>query len=300
MKFNKIISVDNTGLEKWVKKELEEIAHEVVFYDDFPKDNDVIISRISDAECLLVSWNTIIDKEVIKACDNIKYIGMCCSLYDEKSSNVDIIAARNQEITVLGVSDYGDEGPVEFIISELIRLLHGFGIHQWKEETLELTNQKLGIIGLGTTGKMLAKAAQLFGMDVYYYSRSRKIELEQEGIKYLDLIDLLKEVDIVSTHLPRNTIILDGREFEALGNNKIVINTSLEPTFNMPSFKKWIVNKGNYAILDSVGMGKFYNELKTYENVIYSHKVSGWTYQAQERLSKKALINILNYLSEQK
>lgn len=297
-KFNKIVSVDNTGLEVWAKKKLHELADEVKFFDDFPTNNSEIISRINDADGLLVSWNTPIDKEVIESCKNIKYIGMCCSLYDEKSANVDIGTARKNDITVLGVRDYGDEGLIEFIISELIRLLHGLGKHHWKKEILELTNQKLGIIGIGVTGKMLAERAKEFGMDVYYYNRSRKLDYEKTGIKYLKLDDLLREVDILSTHLPRNTVILNKRELELFGNNKILINTSLDPTFNVDSFSEWIVKEGNYAIFDRAAMGRFYEQFKKYENVIYSEKVAGWTQQAKERLSFKVLKNIDNYLDK--
>ncbi len=298
MKFNKIVSVDNTGLEKWVKEKLLELADEAIFYDDFPTNNSEIISRINDADCVLVSWNTPIDKEVIESCSKIKYIGMCCSLYDEKSANVDINTAKKHDITVLGVRDYGDEGVIDFVISELIRLLHGFGKHQWKEEILELTNQKLGIIGLGVTGKMLAERAKAFGMDVFYYNRSRKLELEEAGIKYLELDELLGEVDILSTHLPKNTIILDEEEFKLFGNNKILINTSLEPTFNVTAFTEWIVNKDNYSLFDRGGMGRFYEQFKKYENVIYAEKVAGWTRQAKERLSVKVLENIEKYLEQ--
>ncbi|WP_432409328.1 NAD(P)-dependent oxidoreductase [Wukongibacter sp. M2B1] len=297
IKFNKIVSIDNTGLEKEVKAKLHDLADEVVLYDDYPTNNVDIISRIGDAECVLVSWNTRIDKEVIESCPSIKYIGMCCSLYDENSANVDINTAKKYGITVLGVRDYGDEGLVEFVISELIRLLHGFGKHQWKEEVLELTNQRLGIVGLGTTGIMLAEKAKAFGMEVFYYSRSRKLDLEKEGIKYRKLNDLLKEVDILSTHLPRNTIILREEGFELFGNNKILINTSLEPTFDVSSFVEWIKNKGNYAIFDRVAMGAFYEELKRNDKVIFSEKVSGWTKQAKERLSVKVLENIYGYLN---
>jgi len=49
---------------------------------------------------------------------------MCCSLYDEDSANVDIKIAKLNNIEVRGVRDYGDEGLIEFIISELIRLLN--------------------------------------------------------------------------------------------------------------------------------------------------------------------------------
>lgn len=275
-----------------VKNKLNDLADEVILYDDYPTNNSEIISRIDDAECVLVSWNTRIDKGVIESCPNIKYIGMCCSLYDEKSANVDIGTAKKHGITVLGVRDYGDEGLVEFVISELIRLLHGFGKHQWKEETLELTNQKLGIVGLGATGIMLAEKAKAFGMDIFYYSRSRKLDLEKKGVKYLELNKLLEKVDILSTHLPRNTIILNKEEFELLGNNKILVNTSLEPTFNVPDFEEWIAKKGNYAIFDRVAMGVFYENLKKHDKVIFSEKVSGWTKQAKGRLSIKVLENI--------
>lgn len=296
MKFKKIVSVDNTGLTPDIKIEIEKLANEVIWYYDYPKECSELISRIGDADCVLVSWNTPIRDEVIKACPNIKYIGMCCSLIDEESANVDIKAAREKGITVLGVRDYGDEGVVEYIISELVRLLHGFGEHQWKSEELELTNQRLGIIGMGMLGKMLAKRAQGFGMEVFYYSRTRKPEIELDGVYYLALPELLKSCDIITTHLPRNTVALGPDEFESLGNNKIIVNTSLEPTFDVEEFAKWINRDGNYAIFDKVAMGKHYDTLKNYKKVIYTDKVTGFTYQAKERLSKKVLANIEAFL----
>ncbi len=47
---------------------------------------------------------------------HLKYIGMCCSLYDENSANVDIITAGKNNISVKGINDYhfnwlGFEGP---------------------------------------------------------------------------------------------------------------------------------------------------------------------------------------------
>lgn len=298
MKFEKIVSVDNTGLVGEVKKKLLSLGKEVVFHDDYPKNNSEIIERIKDADCVLVSWNTIIDKEVIDSCENLKYIGMCCSLYDEKSSNVDIAASREKGIKVLGVRDYGDEGVIEFILSQLISLLHGFGEHQWKAEEFELTNQKLGIIGLGTLGSMLAIKAKNMGMDVSYFNRSRKPELEAIGIKFVEIKDLLESVDIVSTHLPRNTMIIDKENFENLGNGKILVNTSLEPTFDVKAFADWISRDGNYGIFDRVAMGAHYEELKRYRNVIYTDKVAGWAAQAKERLSYKVIDNIERYFKE--
>jgi lactate dehydrogenase-like 2-hydroxyacid dehydrogenase len=297
MKFKRIVSIDNTGLIDSVKERLKELADEVIFYDDFPTSNKEIISRIGDADCVLTSWNTRIGREVIENCNNLKYIGMCCSLIDEKSANVDISAAKEHGITVFGVRDYGDEGVIEFIISELIRLLHGYGDYQWKEEVMELTNQKLGIIGMGAVGSMLAERALSFGMKVCYYNRSRKPELEAKGVLYMELEDLLSEVDILSTNLPRNTIVLHKRHFDLFGNHKIFINTTLGPTFEIPAFTEWLAQDGNYAIFDKEAMGVNFEEFKEYQKLVYSNKTAGWTAQAKERLSYKVLENINKYFS---
>jgi len=302
MRFRKIVSVDNTGLEPWAKEKLSELANEVVFYEDYPEDNNEIISRIKGnqqsgipADCVLVSWNTPIDREVIESCPSIKYIGMCCSLYDEKSANVDIRAAHENGINVLGIRNYGDEGVIEFILSELIQLLHGFGEYRWQDEPLELSYQKLGIIGLGTTGKMLAERAMAFGMELSYFSRTRKMEFEKKGVQYLSLAELLKKVDIISTHLPKYTVVLGEEEFKLFGNGKIFINTSLQPTFDILAFRQWIKNDGNYAIFDKEAMGDYHDEFQSMDRVITSDIVSGWTRQAQKRLSEKVLENIQIY-----
>jgi len=304
LQFKKLVAVDNTGLEVDEKEELTKYAEEVVLYEDFPSNPLEIISRINGktsnsthADAVLVSWNTSIDRYIIEQCPSIRYIGMCCSLFDEKSANVDIQAAREKGIQVLGIYDYGDEGVIEFIISELIRLFHGFGEHMWQEEPVELTGHKLGIIGLGTTGKMLADRALSFGMKVFYHSRSRKPDYEKKGVEYLEIAELLSTVDVVSTHLPKYTVVFGQKEFEELGNGKILVNTSLEPTFEIEPFIEWITNKNNYTIFDKVAMGSQFERLKDLEGVIYCNKVSGWTKQAKKRLSEKVIKNIETFLS---
>ncbi|WP_454052346.1 D-isomer specific 2-hydroxyacid dehydrogenase family protein [Clostridium sp. Marseille-Q7071] len=299
MKFNKIVCIDKTGLEPWAIEELKKYSKKTIeVFDDYPQNNSEIIQRIKDADCVLVSWNIQISKEVIERCSQIKYIGMCCSLYNENSANVDIKTARVNNIEVRGVRDYGDEGVVEFIISELIRLLKGLGEYQWRNEPVELMQREIGIIGMGTTGRMLAKIASDFGMKVYYFSRNRKLDIENEGIEYLPLNELLKRTEIVSIHLPKNTMILGKDEFSLFGNGKILINTSLGTTFQVPAFLEWIQRKGNFAIYDEDGVGSYKKEFEKYPNIILSKKVAGWTKEARQRLSNKVLQNIEEFLNE--
>lgn len=297
--FNKVVVVDNTGMNDEAKAKLAKFSKTAIFYDDFPTDKNEIISRIGDADCLMVSYCTPITSEIINSCKNLKYIGMCCTLYNEKSSNVDIIAAKERGITVTGIKDYGDGGVIEFGVSSLIWLLHGFGPNQWKERPHELSNQKIGIIGLGTTGLKLAKALQFFGADLYYSDLARKYDAEDLGIKYLPLEDLLKTVDIISTHLPKNSNLLQEHHFNLLGNGKILLNTSIGPTFSVSALKKWLSDKNNFYICEDVGIGDCLNELKDFENVFYINKCAGSSVECTKRLSQKSIENVLNFLESE-
>lgn len=294
--FEKIVVVDPTGLNKKAEKQLADLGKTVIFYTDISKTEKELIQRIGDADCVLVSYNTQIGRHVIEDCPQIRYIGMCCSLYSEESANVDIVAARERGITVLGIRDYGDEGVVEYVISELVRLLHGFGAHQWKPNVYELTGQKVGIIGLGRTGRMIADALRFLGMDVFYYSRKRKPDAEKEGIKFRYLSELLGQVDILCTCLPRNTIMLGMEEFRLFGNRKILINTSVGLTSDLSDLRNWLRNDShNFYLCDGVGMGSYAQTLTQFDNVLYTEKVSGHSVQCMERLSAKVIANIESY-----
>lgn len=299
--FGKIVAVDETLLTGAYECELHKWGKEVVVYHDFPSEADDVISRIGDADCLLVSFRTLIGKEVMDACRNLKYIGMYCSVYDPRSCNVDLAEAERKGITVKGVRDYGDEGVVEYVISELVRLLHGFGGRRWKEQPTELTGQKVGIIGLGKTGGMVADAFRLFGASVSYYSRNRKPDGDAKGYVYKSLHCLLKECDIVCTCLPRNTYVLGREEFALFGNRKILVNTSVGPTFQVDALEEWLKdNPQSLYLCDATAMGNLAERLSGIENVLYTPYISGKSEQSVERLNRKALRNLQEFLSGEK
>lgn len=290
MKFDKIVSVDYTGIDEFVHNELKELCNNLIIYNDFPKSQEEIINRCKDADAILVSWNTPITDLIIKSLPKLKYIGMCCSLYDEASSNVNIKQAKEQGILVKGVMHYGDNGVVEFIFSELIRLFKGIGEVQYRDEQIELEDINLGIIGYGTVGKMVADTGKFFSMNISYYNRTKKDNIIYE---YKPLEKLLRESDVISTHLPRHTVVLNKKEFKQLGNGKVLINTGLTPSFELDAFDQWINNKGNFAIFDSVSVTKeFKTKYQSYKNVIMCDKVTGFTKNARRRLAYKVIENI--------
>lgn len=296
--FQKITIIDSCGLTAPIVEQITAQSNSPIrIYNDFPDSDREILNRIADSDAILVSWHTKVNAEVIKASPNLKYIGMCCSLYDESAANVDIAQARKQGIVVKGVRDYGDDGTLEFIFAELIYLMKGLGARRWQPENRELKGKSMGIIGMGTLGTMVARTAQHFGMKVFYFNRSRKPELEAEGFGFLSLNELSATCDVISTHLPKNSNVMGGAEFRHKKPNSILVNTSIGLTFDRLAFVDWIKNDpSSFAIFDGPGVGEFYDEFSNYPNIILSDRSSGFTLEAQSRLSEKVLENIRDFI----
>lgn len=298
MTFQKITIIDSCGLTSPVLEQITLLSTEpiIVHYDD-PADDAEILNRIADSDCILVSWRTKVNAEVIQASPTLKYIGMCCSLYDEKAANVDILQARKQGIMVKGVRDYGDDGTLEFIFAELIYLVKGLGAHRWQAENRELRGKTMGIIGMGTLGTMVARTARHFGMNVFYFNRSRKPDLEAEGFEFLPLNELMARCDVVSLHLPKNSFVLGEAEFRNKKPNSILVNTSIGLTFDKAAFLSWIsCDPTSFAIFDAPGVGEHSEEFSNFPNTIISDRSSGFTLEAQTRLSEKVLTNMQSFL----
>ncbi|MDT2634750.1 NAD(P)-dependent oxidoreductase [Enterococcus dongliensis] len=290
-KFKKMVAIEPTKLlPEWDEK-LKDLAEETIFYKDIPTEATTISERIGDADCVLLSFTSFIDKEVLDACPNIRYIGICASLYAPENANVDILHAEKKGIVVTGVRDYGDEGVKEYAISELVRLLQGRGPAMWKAEPMELTGVKVGIVGMGTVGSLLARTMTFFGMDVNYYSRTRKPELEKElAMEYLPLNDLLQKVDIMITCLNKNVVLLDETAFKLFGNGKILMNVSIAPSHEVAALKYWLAQPGNFAFSDTeAGLGK---EVIGLSNVFAGQTNAGLTSMAKVRLAQKVIENI--------
>ena len=302
--FKKIVAVEPLNLIPSAEKALFDYAEEVVFYPNSPQSAEEMALRIGDADAVLISYISRLGEDALAQCPNVKYIGMCCSLYTPESANVDIRYANSRGITVLGVRDYGDEGVVEYVVSELVRCLHGFGIRNdgtpqepWDGVPREITGTKVGIVGLGKSGGMVADALRFFGAEISYFARSEKEDAKQKGYRYLPVRELVKENEVIITCLNRGVVLLHEEEFEAMGDRKILINTGLSPAWDEEPFEKWI-GRDNRCYCDTlIALGN--EKFLTHPNVHCMQVSVGRTRQAFVRLSEKVLTNIENYLKTQ-
>src|SRR5690606_38030143 len=298
--FKKLVAIEPVSLIPSAEKQLETFAHEVILYDDIPKDDEEIAARIGDADAVLLSYTSTLGREALEKCPNVRYIGMCCSLYSPETANVDIYYANERGIAVTGIRDYGDEGVVEYVISELVRCLHGFGNNPdgspakpWDGVAREITGLKAGIVGLGKSGGMIADALKFFGADISYFARNEKKEAREKNYEFVPLEKLLPESEVVITCLNKNVILLHDDEFKQLGDRKILFNTGLSPAWDEAPFEKWLEgdNRVYCDTVDALGGEKFLS----HPHVRCMQVSTGRTRQAFDRLSEKVLVNISEY-----
>ena len=297
--FKKIVIIEPINMLDVHKKILNEYALEVVAYDSIPTSDDEKIKRIADADCLLVSYTSSIDEYVINKAPNLKYIGMCCSLYSKESANVDITAAELKGITVKGIRDYGDAGVAEYIIYELVKFLEGYDGLKWDSYAHEITNLKCGVVGLGTSGTLIARTLKFFNADVSYYSRTRKEQLEKEyGFKYKDLNTLCSESEAIFLALNKNVFLLTEEQFKLMSGKRILFNTSIGPGFDVLALEEWLKDENHFFFgdtLSTIGDEKLWHLPNTYT---INRSAGGKSYEAYYRLGEKVLNNIKEYISK--
>lgn len=295
-KFKLLTAIEPVNMLPEAEARLSNYAEEVKIYRDIPASPEEIVKRIGDADAVLFSFTSRLTADIIEQCPNLRYIGMCCSLYSPESANVDIKYSMAHGITVTGIRDYGDEGVIEYVISELVRRLHGFGCEPWLGSPSEITGLRAGIVGLGKSGGMIADAMKFFGAEIKYFARSAKPWAEERGYRFTPLTELLEWSDVVFCCLNRNTILLHEAELKSLGSHKLLFNTGLSPAWDDEPFARWL-DGDNHCYCDTFGAAGG-ERFISHPHMHCMGVSTGLTRQAYVRLGDKVCANIEGFLKD--
>lgn len=289
-RFKRVVVVDSlrSMMTDATKEDIGKLSEQAVtFPDSDPESDEETAQRIGDADCALLSIYTGLPKAVLDRCPNLRYVGIAGT----SKLSVDTEEAERRGITVANVTAYGDEPTSEFVFLQLMLLLRGLGGHVWKGRISELNGKTIGIIGLGAVGREVARRALGFGMEVLYCQRRRNEEWEAKGLAYAQLDDLLRSSDVISVNVPRDTMVLRGRELSLIPDESILVNTSVGRTIEPGALEDWLEKGRNFAIFDAAAMGS-YRGIGSHERLIACAQVAGDTSETVGRLNSKFVANI--------
>jgi glycerate dehydrogenase len=195
-----------------------------------------VAGAIAGAEVVLVN-KLRLTRETIEGAPNLKLIGLAAT----GTNNVDLDAARERGVAVCNLRDYCTASVVQHVFGVLLLLTHKLreydalvrsGAWQRGEQFClldypirELTGRKLGIVGYGTLGRGVARAARAFGLEVLVANRPGGDRMPGR----IDLDELLPQVDVLSLHCPLSpatTGLIGARQLELMKPDAVLINTA--------------------------------------------------------------------------
>ena len=200
-------------------------------------ERDIAIKEIVDSDAYLASAAIQIDEDFLKHANNLKIIGSPSTGTD----HMDLNLIKNKGICCYDISKEFDLINSFTATSELVfTLLLSFirkiipasqdannGI--WAREKysgVQLLNKTFGIIGLGRLGKISAKIAKGFGMNIIAYDTNEK---NVNGVQMVDLDYLSRKSDFISIHVHLNSStenLINLDLFKKMKETTIIINTS--------------------------------------------------------------------------
>lgn len=274
---------------------------------------DQILERAANAEIVLTN-KVILNRETISRLPRLRYIGVLATGYNV----VDIAAARERNIPVTNIPDYGTSSVAQHTFALLLELTHHVGHHaqtvrdgRWSRSAdfcyadfplLELDGLTLGLVGFGRIGREVAKIAQAFGLRVLVHSRTRPDALPP-GVEFVALDEVFSRADIVSLHCPLTPDtknLVNAARLGAMKPGAFLLNTSRGPLVDEPALAA-ALNTGRIAgaALDvlSTEPPPADNPLLTAKNCLITPHIGWATRAARERLMKIAVANIRAFLN---
>lgn len=307
MKFKKILllGINETALSKEGWSKLDALAEKRV--NAKPEDPQ-LKSQLADADCLLSGFGVKIDKGIIDAAPNLKYIGVFATAFNF----VDTAYAKTKGIAVCNVAGYSTEAVAEFVFAALLEYLRDLegskklGRDGVNEPTGalggELKGKIFGIFGLGHIGGRVAEIALGFGADVRYWSRNRKPEMEAKGAKYEAADDLIPKCDVLSfhfAHTPETANFMSRSRISKLKKSAILVKTISAETFDLDALEEKL-SKGEVSFIfenDEEVPKEIFQRLSKYKTCLFYPSNAFATKEAMSRRQDIFISNIENYLN---
>lgn len=180
-----------------------------------------LLPALADVDAVLIRSATKMDAEAIAAARNLKVIARAGVGLD----NVDVPAATQAGVMVVNAPTSNITSAAELAVGLLLatarniapanQALKGGAWKRSKYGGVELLDKKVGVVGFGRIGQLVAERLKGFGMEILAYDPYVSAQKAgQLGARLVTLDELLAEADFITVHLPKSpeTLGLIGKD----------------------------------------------------------------------------------------
>jgi len=255
-----------------------------------------------------------ITHKIIESLPDLKLIITRSVGYD----HIDLVAAKEKDIAVCNVPNYGSHVIAEHVFALLLSGLRHITKGDKRIERdkkfsfsslrgISLKGKNLGIIGTGKIGKNVARIASSgFLMNVFAYDPYPDKDLALENhFSYTDLKTIWEKSDIITLHCPllKDTKhLINNKSISAMKDGIVIVNTSRGGVIDTNALTKGLKSKKvSYAFLDVLEHEnniKENKELLELPNVIVTQHIAFYADDSMRKMYSEAFATIDSFIQK--
>ena len=293
---------------------LRNSGFEVDYYPEIVIDEVKYIIR--DYSIVVINTKTPFDKEMIDLARSLKLIVRLGSGLEI----IDLEYASLKGIVVRNTPEGNRQSVAEHALGMLLSLLNNIvksnietkKFQRKREENrgIELEGKTIGIIGFGNTGSSFAKVLSGFDVNILAYDKyKQRFADNYRNVIEADLSEIFEKCDILSFHIPLTdeTVYMgDMNFFMKFKKDFFLINTSRGRILNtknlIEALKSGKIRGAALDVLENETPSSYsekemlmYRELFSFENVIITPHIAGWTKESKEKIANLTYKCIIQY-----
>jgi len=258
-------------------------------------------------DCLgIIAGVELLDAKVLESLPSLRGISRCGVGVD----NIDLEKAKELGITVTNTPDGPTRAVAELTVGVILDLLRGISYRDkeirkgnwYKGMGSLLLDKKVGILGLGRIGRMVAELlsrldARVVGADI----KPDRKWLEANKVPLLTLEELLGESDILCIHIAYsedNRHIIGKKEIGSMKKGAYLVNLSRGGVVDEDAL--YLALKGNHlagAALDVFEREPYTGALRELDNVVLTPHIGSYARESRLEMELQAVKNLLGSLS---
>ena len=274
--------------------------------------SEELINQSKDCDGILCIGGNKFDKAII---DQLSSSVKIIANYAVGYNNVDVDAAKQKGIVVTNTPEVLTDATADISILLLLgasrRAYEGrkhAETQSWNWSTnflmgKQMSNKRLGILGMGRIGRAVAQRARGFGMEIHYHNRSKLSPDLELGATYHDNIkSLFSQSDFLSINCPataETTNLLNEETINFLPDKAVVANAARGDIIDDAAMIKAMKSGKIFALgLDVYnGEPKINEEYLQLDNLFLLPHLGSSTKRTRIDMGDRAIDNLENFFS---
>lgn len=246
-------------------------------------------------------------KRVMDALPHLK----CISRVGVGMDSVDLEYAKEKGIAVVNTPEGPTRGVAELTLAMTMAMLRripqadaAMKQHKWKKQIGNLIlDKKIGIVGLGRIGRMVAELFRGIGNPVIGYDPyANRDWANEKGVEIVSFAEVLKEADIITLHIPGNndkSPVITMSEIDKMKDGAFLVNIARGGVVDEDAlFTALKSGKLAGAAIDVYTKEPYDGPLCELDNIILTPHLGSYAKEGKLKMEVDACINLINELKK--